>query len=505
MSTDAAASAPAPGPPVQSPTFAFGCLVLFAAPFAAVGLGAAVVAAEKAIAGDWKGAGFLSLFALTFGGAGIGLIAASVAGRRLAERKALAAARHPAEPWLWRPDWAAGRIEDTGRKGQYLSWIFAAFWNLIAWPVGVLVVRAALAQGNRLALLGLMFPAAGILLLVSAIRASWRERKFGVSVLELATTPGVVGHGLAGTVQTASAAQPTTGFLTTLSCVNVSTSGSGNNRSTTETVRWQDQETVPGQRAAGRAGQGIVTTIPVRFRIPGDAAPSDDSNPDDRTVWRVQVSAAVPGIDYAATFEVPVFRTEKSLEPVAGDEAALLGPTPESLPYRQPPDSPIRVSTGPRGTQVVFPAARNPSAALGLTVFAAVWGGAVWLLVSLRAGVFFISVFGLAELALLYGVLRMWFRVVEVTAGRDGIAIASGYAAVGEAKQIPGADVGRVEVEIGMQTGNTVYYRLAVACKDGHRVSAGSGIRDKREAEWLAGLIERAAGVSSSPGSAPEG
>jgi hypothetical protein len=38
MSTDVAASAAPPGPAVESPTFAFGCPVLFVAPFAAVGL-----------------------------------------------------------------------------------------------------------------------------------------------------------------------------------------------------------------------------------------------------------------------------------------------------------------------------------------------------------------------------------------------------------------------------------------------------------------------------------
>lgn len=485
------------GPPARPSALALGCQVLFAVPFAAGGLVAAVVAAKKLLAGDWKTAGFLSVFALVFGGAGIGIVAAALAGRRQLERRALAAERHPGEPWLWRPDWAQGRIEDTERRGQYLLWILTVLWNLVALPTGFIAIRAALQQGNRLALIGLLFPVIGAGLLVAAVRATWRERKFGVSVLELATTPGVVGHGLAGTVRVASTVLPPGGFLATLSCVNVRTTGAGKNRSTTETIRWQDQQTVPAQRTSDRPGGGIVTAIPLRFRIPGDAAPTDDANPDDRMVWRVGLTAAVPGVDYAATFEVPVFRTDRSLEPVTGDEEKLLGPLPESLPYRQPPDSPIRVSTGPRGTLIVFPAGRNPGAALGLSVFAGLWGGVVWLLLNLKAGPFFVGAFGLVEIVLLYAVLRMWLRVVEVTAGRDGVAIASGFVGVGDPRTVAAADITGVDVAIGMQAGTTVYYALMVVRKDGRRVSAGSGIRDKREAEWLAGLVRQAIGLTS--------
>jgi hypothetical protein len=485
------------GPSPRPSALALGCQILFALPFAAGGLVAAVVAAKRLLAGDWKTAGFLSVFAVVFGGAGIGIVAAALVGRRQLERRALAAERHPGEPWLWRPDWAQGRIEDTERRGQYLLWIMTALWNVVAVPTGFLAIRAAMEQGNRLALVGLLFPVIGAGLLVAAVRATWRERKFGVSVLELGTTPGVVGHGLAGTVRVASTVLPAGGFLATLSCVNVRTTGTGKNRSTTETIRWQDQQTLPAQRTSGRAGGGIVSAIPVRFRIPGDAAPTDDANPDSRIVWRVGLTAAVPGVDYAATFEVPVFRTDRSLEPVTGDEEKLLGPLPESLPYRQPPDSPIRVSTGPRGTRIVFPAGRNPGAALGLSVFAGLWGGIVWLLLNLKAGPFFVGVFGLVEMVLMYAVLRMWLRVVEVTAGRDGVAIASGLVGAGDPKMVAVADIGGVDVAIGMQAGTTVYYALMVVRKDGRRMNAGSGIRDQREAEWLAGLVRQAVGLTS--------
>jgi hypothetical protein len=40
-----------------------------------------------------------------------------------------------------------------------------------------------------------------------------------------------------------------------------------------------------------------------------------------------------------------------------------------------------------------------------------------------------------------------------------------------------------------------VYYDLAILRTNGRRANAGSGIRDKREAEWLAQLIKNAVGT----------
>jgi hypothetical protein len=480
--------------PGRSTAVAFGCLLLFSLPFAATGLFAAVQTVLKLAAGDWRTAAFMSVFALVFGGAGIGLAAAALYGRREAQRRDLAAAQYPNEPWLWRQDWASGRIEDAGRKGQYGLWIFAAFWNLISFPSAILALREVYQKGNRLALVALLFPVVGVGLIVAAVRATMRQRKFGLSSLELSTRPGVVGHGIAGTVRIASELLPADGFTATLTCVNLRTTGSGDDRSTNESIRWQEEQRVSGQRSAAGAGQGLVTAVSVRFRLPSDVLPTDEANRNDRIVWRLQVAAGMPGVDYTATFEVPVFRTAASAEPMGPEEEKLLGPVPESLPYRQPAASPIRVSTGPRGTQIVFPAARNPGAALGLTAFAALWAAIIWLIVHLKAPVLFLVAFGLVELAVLYGVLRMWLRVVEVTAGRDGITIASGFGAPGDPVHIDRRDIEAIEVKIGLQAGTTVYYDLAVLQPSGRRTNAGSGIRDKREAEWLAGLIRDAIG-----------
>ena len=43
-----------------------------------------------------------------------------------------------------------------------------------------------------------------------------------------------------------------------------------------------------------------------------------------------------------------------------------------------------------------------------------------------------------------------------------------------------------------MQAGNTVYYEIFIVRKYGKKIKVGHSIRDKREAEWLAGRIRGA-------------
>jgi hypothetical protein len=104
---------------------ATGCVVLFLVPFAAAGTFCAVQAVRLAHAGVWPDAIFLAVGALTFGGVGFGGLAGMrVAYRRMKEGEALQAS-HPKEPWLWRRDWASGRLADPSQHTLLAAWISA--------------------------------------------------------------------------------------------------------------------------------------------------------------------------------------------------------------------------------------------------------------------------------------------------------------------------------------------------------------------------------------------
>jgi hypothetical protein len=465
-----------------------GCIALFLLLFAGVGVFAAVQTVHMIATGQWGQAAFFGLFAITFGGVGVGgLIALARGRRRLAEVEATRA-RHPDEPWLWRADWAAGRIEDSNRTAARFAWIFAAFWNLVSLPAGYFGVRAAVEQGNHAALVALLFPVAGVGLLAWAARISARLRRFGVSRLELETLPAAIGRSLAGTVLAPLALTPAGGFRVVLSCIRRVTTGSGDDRSTSERVLWQEVQRVPGHPS--RTAQGMTTTVPVRFPIPPDALPCHDRNSRDTVLWRLEVSADVPGVDYASAFEVPVFRTAESDRPRTEEETLAARAIAEQVTHFQPgPECRIQVTRNRRGTEIVFPAGRNRGAAIGLTLFLLLWLGAIAAMIVLGAPLVFPIVFGLFAVLLVWAVLDQWLGVSRVTAGDGAVLVASGLITAGRERRVQSPDVAEVATRIGMQAGGTPYYDVVVVQRNGKKVVAGRAIRDKREAEWVAGLI----------------
>jgi hypothetical protein len=457
-----------------------GCVVLFLLPFATVGVVTAVLSVRAALIHDWAHAGFFAIFALTFGGVGFGGMAAALVGkRRLAAIEALRAA-HADAPWLWRPDWAAGRADDATRQTVWFAWGFTTLWNLISFPSAFLALRAAVREGNHAALIALLFPIVGIGLLTWAIRSTLRYRRYGASRLDLTTSPGVIGHSLTGTVRLSEPLRPEGGFRVTLTCLRRYQTGSGDDRSTSETIYWQEERRIPG----------VGATIPIAFAIPADSRPDDDRNPADRVVWRLQVDADVPGVDYSSTFEVPVFRTAESDQPrSAAEETADRDPLAPAV-YRQPATSRIEVSSNRRGTEILYPAARNPGVATGLTVFLLIWCAAIGAGIHFGAPIIFPIVFSLFGILILLLTLDAWLKVTRVTVEPGSITVASGYFTTGAGKTIDSREIADVTPTSTMQGGGTAYYDVTIVRKDGKKVSAGSGIRDKREAEWLAATLK---------------
>lgn len=463
----------------------FGCLVLFLLPFCVIGIGALVVAIAALISGKWSEAGFAAIFAVSFGGAGFGILAAALVGRKAAARAALLTEQNPERPWLWREDWAQGVVRDSNKGLMIFTWVFAGFWNAIAIPAGVMAVKAAVEEQNHGVLFALIFPLIGAFLLLWAVRATTRYFKFGASVLELTTRPGVINGKLAGVVRIPGSLLPPEGFRGVLSCVHRRTTGSGKSRSTSENILWQEE----GVFHPSRMAEG--TMVPVGFAVPGDTQPTDGTDADNAIVWRLELQAAVPGVDYASRFEVPVFRTD--LGEVSGPEVEIPAqPALDLEDYQQPADSRIRVTSNRRGTEVVFPAARNPIPALFTTVFFVVWSGVVYAMLQFGAPVLFPIIFGLFDVLLLYGVLAHWLGKSTVVADTGILTVDRRILGFGGERRVEGDVISAIEPVIGMQVGSTPYYDIKVTRTEGRPITAGGGIRSKREAAWIAALLSAA-------------
>jgi hypothetical protein len=264
----------------------------------------------------------------------------------------------------------------------------------------------------------------------------------------------------------------------------------GEDKSTSESILWQDERRVMGEPS--RTAAAMETHIPVAFRLPADAEPCDGTDSNNRVLWRLLLSATVPGVDYEAQFEVPVFRTSASDQPLSAEEERITQDPLAGTGYQQPADSRIVVTSNRRGTEVLFPAARNPGAATSLSFFLLLWLGFIALQMHLRAPLVFPIVTGIFGLLILVGVLDLWLQVSRAAVDAGMLTWATGYLFPGRERTLHASEIADVIAAIGMQAGTTVYYDVTVVRKNGKKIKVGHSLRDKREAEWLAGMLKKA-------------
>ena len=312
-----------------------------------------------------------------------------------ASNAALAAA-HPDAPWLWKQDWAAGKIMASSKTLVVASLTAAIVANLATIPTWLVLPGQLLGKHNRIALLGLAPPVIGLGLACWAIVALMRWRKFGQSEFRMASVPGVIGGQLAGAIVTSAKIRPGDGFHLALKCIERTITRGGDGNTVREEIVWQRQQVVAHELLRDNADQ---SAIPVQFQIPCDCRPTGGEKPDDQIIWRLEATAAVPGLDYRAKFDVPVFITPESdakFAPEDRDSADYTAADEPDQDLRQARVQTVRSLTG-EGESFVFPMARNRGLAVSITLFFLGWSTAIYFIIHFGAPIVFAIVFSLLE------------------------------------------------------------------------------------------------------------
>ena len=419
---------------------------------------------------------FMQLFVLAFGGAGLAVVLSGVF--------ALVQPSGPAEGVT-----GAGHIRMNGAAAHRVAAGLALVWNGY---VGWLVWSAC----HALAPDSLPWPfwllaASGVIPAGVAGYLVGRFRKFGISCFEMSPMPGVLGGPVSGTIRIPARVETEDGFDVSLRCIHQYTTGSGKSSSTHCDVQWEDSRHIDGGLS-----YGDETMLPVRFAVPYGESPTTAAGGRNGYYWRLTATAAAPGIDYKAVFDVPVKQTAQS--------------SPEFGPHRMPEAAAchervdvvaaragLRLSPNPDGGfELVFPAARAWLSGLFLALFVAGWSGVCYVLWAVaKAPLMFAAVFTVVDAVMVLVLLNTLFVsrgiVVDRSRGECVVWWRAAFFPRSE-RRIPFAAVTDVRSERAGQSGNTVYYRVVLSSDGGTPATLGSGLKMWSEAEAVAEYVKRA-------------
>lgn len=383
----------------------------------------------------WEMVVFHLPFVIVFTLVGAGLTGGVlVAGRPYLRAEALKQT-YPDRPWRWRDDWITGEIASTAKNDLKAALFFAVFWNGISLPGLALFGTGDHDAPWWAVLIFLLFPLVGAWLIWRCLKIFLIRQRFGESVFRLATKPGVIGGKLAGVIEASDRIEQADGVRLTLSCTKKV--GSGDNQKTV--VVWQDERVIDRFLDAGEAGR---VGVPVDLTIPSDGVISTDTKDDIN--WKLKALAELPGTDYEAEFEVPVFRTTESKSGVTSPEASGYE-RDESLEDLLHAEG-VRVETPGAldSVRYVAPPARSPWGAAILTALALGFGaGCVGTL--LHGEYFVAAVLGFFAFVLTYGSLEMWLGGSDLRVVGDRWEAKSGWLGFRRTKSFGSNDIASIE------------------------------------------------------------
>jgi hypothetical protein len=434
-------------------------LFVFGAAFSLLGAYAGLTEAAEALAEEDDRKLWVSLLGgAAFVAFGVGAMALAILGHRRAGNVENVMALHPDEPWLLQKAWAERRVPSrTGASAVVLA-LFGTVWTGISTPLVFQVPEEAARQGTPLVWLALLFPVVGVAILAAAFRAFLRWRKFGSSVLELKTLPGVVGGRFEAVLQLSTAIDAHGGMALALECVHKRTTGSGKSRSTHERILWKREQAV----ARDRFGMGPGgTAIPVEFAVPWGCEPTRGTGSEDEIVWRVMATADVAGVDFYARFDVPVFVTGESSEDV-NDDGEIPNVVVSSLAGGDAlPGSKIRVRPWRgSGREFWFGPARNPVAATVTTLVAIGIGVVTSYLPDTDAPWALVAGFGFVGALTALGAVVHWIGATCVRVEAGAIHVARGPFGLGRTRTWRTEELSRIAVRRGSQYGNNLYWDI---------------------------------------------
>ena len=305
-----------------------------------------------------------------------------------------------AHAWRERKGWEQNGIRSEARSGTQFMWGFAVLWNAISSPI-LFFLDDELKKGNYPALIGLLFPIIGIYLLYKAIKMTLEYRRFGIIKLMMDPYPGSIGGHVGGSLVVKQPYQLKTNYKIELECVYSYVSGSGEDSSRSERIRWAEE----GIAKVESAIEGVKLSF--RFNIPDNLPEADSEQNGDYYFWRLRLRADMPGIDLDREYNIPVLATGEQSKWISHDlsaqaserreiEASISKSAIERGDFSDTAlGKSMRIYDRPNELKLYHPMFRNKFLTFFAAIFAGAFGGACWAVFSNFAGTGIIGIFAI--------------------------------------------------------------------------------------------------------------
>ena len=387
---------------------------------------------------------------------------------------------HPGSPWLWRKDWAAGRVESGNKKSAIRWWVAAVLVNMLSLPASIGGISEGVKTQNPVDLFPVALGLLGLIVLFGAIRATIRFERFGKTYFEMTSLPFTPGSRLAGAIHVLLNTDAAHGVDLSLTCIRRVVVDAGKDSSTHEVPLWEDSKNV----SSGSFLRGpLDTMIPVEFALPADAFQTNHDNPRDQVLWMLKAKADVAGVNYSDQFELPVFRTSSSLSAASSAgfaDAAQFGsfaqtattPGEASAKVSEPPRHRVVLSDSPSGLEFRFPAGRNIGRSV-LVVSLAVALTALFygmLRIQPLPPKFAFAIVGLLDFFLILAAIRAALSTTRIVVGNGTISWRRSIFGMGNSHSLQISDVGSIVAFTSIQQANTpgsTLYSLRLKARQG--------------------------------------
>ena len=423
------------------------------------------------------------------------------------------------QPWLGNPRWQSNRIRSNAKRGMYFMWLFAIVWSAGTSPL-LFVLGDELKQENYAALLGLLFPLVGIFLLKKAWDQTREWRRFGVIELEMDPFPGAIGGHVGGRLLIEGTYQGDSQYNIELACVHSYVSGGGKNRSRRESILWSENGAAHATMAASPAGMG--TRLDFRFDVPDNLPESDVRQSGDYYLWRISLTADIPGANLDRDYSIPVFRTKSRSSSVQHDvsgqaakmrakaaQASQMALNSGQLDQTALARS-VRFSEHGGVSRFYYPMFRNKALALFAFIFAAGFGFASYSMISGFGGdamgiivMIFSIPFAIVALLAATAAIYLPLNNLRVVIGKGTLQVTRRLFIVPIRRhRLATYEVTRLEVKRSGSTGQgrrrVTHFKISAHTKDKNKITIAEDIDGEDLAHSYKGFLERKLGISPS-------